>query len=498
MTLLQIKDALPFQSTEDRVRILAMLPHESLLPLVRHAAQQQDVAWLSAMSEGGLLDVPDSAYTASPQQDEEEARQARPHWVAIAKAMVDFLQDITPAPRVWQDNAGEGPMDIDVSGVASFKAGDIFKEWFAGAALRLLRQIKEICRHPAWNGSNAEKIYLDVLGRWAMGACVLDLPETLQCIVQAFPQAMETTIGHENLGSFLRETVAMTGWDMQVNALYLALQTSSVACMQVLQDASHDKVFELGRRKSRNSSEHYAIASFTLADNLTRPSFGPVCSHEAFTHALGVLLKRPGTASVVQEEALNSMSTASKFNMQVFLPSFIAAGAFNGVAEKAAQTACERGFVRVLHAVKDRVRWDDLSESVLYDTLSLSDPTADHHTHQAVHTLLGMAIDKGHGERFARLHIRTDHHNNAHEEPRLEPLQEAIRKNAFGVVRELLEFNAIDPSMPMAPGQPSAIALADHYHEEMADKLRSLCVRQKAMSLIALIGLDQTATRPAP
>lgn len=461
----------------------------ALLPLIRQALVAQDAQWLTTMTREGLLDAP--LRNADPHLVEvardKKMQESLDRWHEVCMAVVDFLDQIKPKPRHDPSSIDAARMDIDVAGVAGFECGNLFKEWFAEAIVRVLGHIQSIA--PPVDGSKK------ILGQWAMAACVLDLPDTLRAIGSACPAALRATIDHDNLGSFLKEDAAMGGFKMRVHPMYLALQLSRVACMQVIREVSGDSEPMMGYRLNTSGFQREFIP-FSLADNLSIPSFGPVCSEHAFTHALHSLSSQKDKVHVVQTAALKSMTPDTAWNMQQYVPAFIASGAYDAVASKAAEGACERGFVSVLQRIKGRVCWDEVRDGVLLETLELCSLANNIDTTAAAHVFLTMAIEDGYGDKFAKLEIKNNRCNNTNREPRLEPLSEAIKRNAFGVVRSLLEFNGISPSEPMAPGLPSAIALAEKHHGELATKLRTMSLRQSAMALIDSMDLESPNARP--
>lgn len=515
------------------------------MDVIRIKTQVMDPSWFRTMLEGGLIDVAHELKNATQPND---LHDLMAQWSGRAIAMTGFTRNAH-----WQILPAELPMDQ--LSVALFSATDDFKHQFKLGTDRLRQSLEQLTSSPIFKTAQRKetlqfptlhkliastedkqlmrlKSTIDkVMGRWLCSACLLDMPEEVRALANAWPSALQQTfdlnVFGEGLSEYTIEPQAIERTKLKVNAFFVALQFSRTECMDILHEANPALVKSMGSFKMQGKQEKLAL------DNL-HTVFASCCQPKAYAHALRLVIGLPnevsegsdaskiGRRDPMNENLLHARLVRQALTMlkpqsqphHPYIAAHLSAGTYDLNPELSVPMAMACGMGHVLEHFRGRMPWDFLEWK--HETASILDlplgcrksamqtdnfDSDDQSYENAILTFLDMAIADGRAD-FAFRVLATGNDikkNNANGTPNVQVVEPLASLAENGFTRVIVKFleNGLDPTSKVADNVPSVLETADIKTPEIAHLMRTYLNRRKVQGMLEEMTATSTAS-PSP
>lgn len=504
-TLPAVKKAAPIVTHEQRVQVLKEVRSDAMIEFLQTRAETSSVGWLTTLCDIGALDA-SALFVGSANADDLKERTSE--WLKIAHATLDFVGE--PKAKTSPDGIGTDA----ARKYTVFEASDEMRQAFHRATERLVLQVDALTqigiKLPALDSyGSINHPMLGLLARWAGTACMLDRPDTLKLMVDAWPASMSCAIQLEtktcNVARINKDTnFYITGEDKykRLTPFYCALQVGSTTCMDVILDKRASLGLSANAPISGTAKSRYNIGS--SQPNLfsaTLYTTDPVCTPKSFLHAIEKTM--PALDQKGQQIlALNMISNAEK------RPNHFAAAIGKGYFHEDDQDpGCEEFRMRtlkaaVLHAqsalpiLLKNVPWEALLEdgSKEHSTIYLATQKCRKDQRQpredAILALIEQAKVDGRQDAVFATHAGRRQGGDQW----LEPVTSLSAVGFNSVVLKFLE-NGFDPDSKHPDVASTLNQIADANNHPTRNMLRSFKVRDTAHRLIDEM---KASAAPAP
>lgn len=228
--------AQPIETHDDRLMVLASVPQSDLLNVVEAMPKESMPGWMSTFSRIGALDLATMLESAS---DTAEAQKAVTQWKANSRI---FLRMVPAASTDFTKK--HAPKVGVVEACSNTRAEFLMATHRLAAQSAQLRGNSFMLLPPIDSEAALEDPLVRELSHWAAVACMLGMPEALRPLLDAFPEAMSTSVAISvpvlEVLSSNQDANDLMGMSspahQQVSPFLCALHASSVECMQAISE----------------------------------------------------------------------------------------------------------------------------------------------------------------------------------------------------------------------------------------------------------------------
>lgn len=494
--------AAPARSPAEMAMVLASLPFSALLPLIGDRAKHNDVAWLRAITENGVLDV---ARDLDQVGTEDEFEHIASQWCAKCAALAELCRGIELTTVTEDPTYGElvNPMLIPV-----YRPTTAMSEWFQDAAHEVLNGYRELLNHEhcRW-APDSFRQGLETVSIWIAAASVMDQPETITLLAAAAPHALLKTFPRDRIGgkfSIWSEGESTSLSDYQYAPAFVALQLSRTACLEAMRAVMPAAINLMGERRRPNSV--HDLQPFTLAGNIETASLKFMGLPSAFEVVVRQGLMSEEDEHNLKEHGLRALDFWQGKLLHNYVPAFAAAGAYESDSTAALRAATIGGWVELTEVLgnRDDVDWEALSneksglEGPVYRALIATDAPSPNSPEMALAQFLSKAQQAGQLDLFTAPFIQRGFGGNADFDT-VEPITAAVKRNASVVLLAFME-GGVDPAAPAMRFFPPPIVIAETLGtlegDESAAFMRSWKARQDARAVLAAVDSDPRPPGP--
>lgn len=435
--------------------VLSWLPEAVLLAMIREKAVNCDLPWLERMLNQGFFDVQGLAECC----DQPSLTLAVNAWSERCGALMEIM--------------GQGEVNYHPENFASFSRTPPVLAFYQSALMKMAQQAAEMSRHP--NASKDHQCAANSVMSLGMGtACVLDLPQTLDHLCNAFPLALQDHFPLSNLGLDFENTRFNSTTPVLVKPLFCALTFSRTQCLDVLLQKMEAKECNLGAWENESGDQF----DLTLMQSLSKLT--NMCTPQAFGKVLVKVLSGQDETTLRDvfktgiEMLLQLDLRYARYTNESLIPAFFSAKVFHCKPVEAIEKSLAAGKASLLNCFEANMPWDDLkSQKTIFSKAVFSGMEAK--KNEAILRLFDLAARDGCSDIVLNLFIN--------EKPRC--FQNKMLKlflddpETFPVLVKLLHAG-LDPCMEVQSSAQNMIQCLQNGNSDAATIVHSYLARKAA------------------
>lgn len=305
-------------------------------------------------------------------------------------------------------------------------------------------------------GSGSELMLKSIYGRLMVCACVLDVPDSLDALLQVRPECALTPLRIDSAEHLLQVA------SERLSAYGYALMLSRTDCMRCIEVALPNAPLVVSGRVGAEPPPHLTALELPIHLN------GLECHPSAYAQAVSAAIARGGDAKPLIAAAEKLLfDPVHREPGAHMLPAFLHAGLFDVNPGTSFDNACRGAQVHVLEHFKGRVPWEtsafttSAGKSPLMEALDAFGQVDGHpDQEESIERVIDMAILDGKQDLVFRLHGEPITPTGGGPRIFTYPIEHLFHFEFVGSLVRLLD-NGLDLEAPGVPGGLSPLEIAD-------------------------------------
>lgn len=453
-----IKASIPkAKSSVDREMVLATIGNK-VLPAFLENVFQEDPAWLDSAIDIGVFDLDKDLRVATADPSLQHVKNA----VGALTAVLENVgcERVESDPQLGHIWGACRPLEA-----LAYDGSPVLPE-LQNAFSRVVDAI--VSSHDRLeNTSNFGRSYAGlegtlgvIYGRLMMCACILDCPDALKQLIQAYPDATAVALPAEHTRPMLtQDTDRLTTYGY-------ALLLGRLDCMQVVEDAMAGKIPVVSYARGTDAGLQ-PLTALTMHERIQMD-----CLPGAYAAALRVAITNGGDPYPLVERAQQLLLVAGREEAFAnMLPALMAVGLFDLNPATSFDNAVRGGRVQVLEHFEGRAPWSDSRfsdptvKNPLMEALDAFTSVDKHPEFEAsLLKVLEMAVKDGQQE--IAFHVNAFHQRSEHGSRLVTyPLERLFEMDFVESLMKFLE-NGLDTEHAVVPGARTPIEIVSIEEED--------------------------------
>lgn len=470
-----------FTSDADRQSMLASLSPPMACALIAEKLADQSTRWLQVAMLAGAFDVSEEVfcYSGGPCAKLDQVPE-------MLDAALAFLKGSSVSTFKEDPVFGTQRQGVDV---ITLRTDDDFQVAFNALTQHFIGDYQQTLAKLNSMGSKAVHHQLQeecevLFAKLAVGAIALNLPRTLETILQTSPNAADVAVKANSIfGGHFFEKKELTSYGF-------SMLFSRTHCMDVVQRVALKQRIPLVGKALGLRGDYFDVC--TAHENFDALRCFPSVYGKAMTDRFALQTMGPANKEKLVKQAIEALGVHEENSLATHIPAFKAAGLYDINPAQSFDAAVRVGCVEVINHFEGRVPWDNLartidpSQSILVDALCAYTKVDISERHEeSLVRVIDMAIEDGRSELVFQISSEPDPGlKDGNASPVfVSPLSHLIEFKFSDVLMKFLN-QGLDVNAPAAEGAWTPLQTADARSPEIAHVFRTFSARQKALEAL--------------